>query len=75
MVTSDKTLEIQGLLTPRAETIARKTLTALAPGQVLTIITRDVAAREKLLSLCGSLGCVMIDKKEEGGTVYVQIRR
>ena len=75
MVRSDKTLEIRGVLSPRAETIAMKALAALTPGEVLTIITRDVAAREKLLSLCGNLGCVMVDKKEEGCTVYVQIRR
>jgi TusA-related sulfurtransferase len=75
MVRSDKTLEIQGLLTPRVEMIATKTITELTPGQVLTIIIRDVAAREKLLSLCRFLGCVMIDKKEEGGTIHVQIRR
>ncbi len=54
--------------------IAMKALTALTPGEVLTIITRDVAAREKLLSLCKDLGCVMADMKEEGGTIYVRIR-
>ncbi len=75
MVKSDKTLEIQGLLSPHAETIARETLSALVPGQVLTIVTRDGAACEKLSPLCTLLGCAVIDTKEERGTIYVQIRR
>jgi TusA-related sulfurtransferase len=75
MIRTDKTLEIKGRLSDRAETVTRHTLSSLTSGQVLTIVTTDRSAKIRLSPLCESLGCVMLGILEEGGTLYVQIRR
>lgn len=72
---TDKTLEIKGKLSDRAETIMMATLASLQCGQVLTVVTKDLSARLRFSPLCESAGCVIIGIKEEGGTLYVQIKR
>lgn len=75
MIRPDKTLEIKGRLSNRAETIAKDTLASLASGQVLTVVTTDRSVKLKLSPLCQALGCALIGIREEGGTFYVQIQR
>jgi TusA-related sulfurtransferase len=75
MVRTDKTLDIQGLISPRAETITGNTLAAMEPGQVLTVVTTDRTARQKLPSLCETLGCTLLELREDRGTLYFQIRK
>lgn len=75
MVRTDKTLDIQGLLSPRAETITGNTLAAMESGQVLTVVTTDRTAKQKLPPLCETLGCTLLDLREDEGTLYFQIRK
>lgn len=75
MVKTDKTLDIRGLVSPRPEAVARNTLESMGPGQVLTVITTDVTAKRKLPSLCENLGCTLLELREDGGTLYFQIRK
>jgi len=75
MIQTDKTLDIKGLAGLRAETLTWNTLNTMDPGQVLTVVTTDRSAREKLMRLCEHLGCTLLSLREEGGTLCVQIRK
>ncbi len=75
MVRTDKTLDIKGLVSPRAELITGSTLAAMQPGQVLTIVTTDRAAKQSLPVLCRDRGYTLLELREDKGALYVQIRR
>ncbi len=75
MLRTDKTLDIKGLVSPRAEIITRKTLDSMEPGQVLTVVTTCRIVKQKMASLCQTLGCTLLDIKEEEGTLSIQIRK
>ncbi len=72
---TDKTLDIKGLVSPRTELITEKMLTALEPGQVLTVVTTDRTIRQKLPLLCRILACTLLEMTEEGGALYVYIQK
>lgn len=73
MLHADKTLDVKGLVSPRPEILAQKTLAAMTAGQVLTVITTDPAARQKLPPVCERIGCRVLGFTEERGTLYFQI--
>ncbi len=75
MVKADKTLDIAGTITPRAEMMTRATLAAMEPGRVLTVVTTDRSAGLKLTSLCANLGCTLLELREDSGTFYCHIRK
>ncbi len=75
MVKADKTLDIAGTITPRAEMMTRVTLGAMEPGRVLTVVTTDRSAESKLASLCANLGCTLLEFREDGGTFTFHIRK
>ena len=75
MVRTDKTLDIKGLMSPRSETVAMNTLAGMESGQVLTVVTTDMAAKQKLPPLCQHLGYTLLDMREDGGALYVQIQK
>ncbi len=75
MVKADKTLDIGGTITPRAEMMTKATLAAMEPGRVLTVVTTDRSAGPKLTSLCVNLGCTLLELREDSGTFYFHIRK
>ncbi len=75
MVRPDKTLDIAGTMTPRAEKMTRATLAAMEPGRILSVVTTDRSAGPKLASLCANLGCTLLELREDGGTVTIHIRK
>ncbi len=75
MIQTDKTLDIKGLGGLRTETITWDTLNTMKKGQVLTVVTTDRQAREKLAHLCEHLGSTLLELQESKGLLYVQIRR
>lgn len=75
MVRTDKTLDIKGLASPRAEIITGNTLAAMERGQVLTVVTTDRAAGQKLDSLCRTFGYTLLDLREDEGALHIQIRK
>ncbi len=75
MVKADKTLDIAGTITPRAEMMTRATLAAMEPGRVLTVVTTDRSAGPKLTTLCANLGCTLLELWEDGGTFSFYIRK
>ncbi len=75
MEQTDKTLDIKGLAGLRTETITWDTLNTMKKGQVLTVVTTDRQAREKLQLLCEHLGSTLLEFRENRGLLYVQIRK
>lgn len=75
MIRTDKTLDIKGLVSPRAEIITENTLVAMEPGQVLTVVTTCRTTKQKIPSLCRALGCTLLEIREEGGLLYIQIQK
>ncbi len=74
-VRTDKTLDIKGLVSPRAETVTRSTLAGMQPGQVLTVITTCRTLKHKISSLCDTLNCTVLEINEEDGNFAIQIQK
>lgn len=75
MLRTDKMLDIKGLVSPRTEAITEKTLTAMGPGQVLTVVTTDRTVQKKMHLLCSTLACKLLDMREIDGALYIQIQK
>jgi len=71
----DKTLDIKGLAGARPQSVAGDTLANMAEGQILMIITNDAAAKQAMDSLCRIMGYDLLDIREDGGTIYIIIRK
>jgi TusA-related sulfurtransferase len=75
MIQTDKTLDIKGLAELRMETITGDALMGMARGQVLTVVTTDRLAKQKLTRLCEHLGYTLLDFREDKGNLFIQIRK
>ena len=75
MAHADKTLDITGLVQPRPAIVIETTMGQLGPGQVLSVITNDAAARESVQALCAERGYALLETTREGGTFHFTIRK
>lgn len=75
MAHADKTLDIKGLVQPRPVIVIETTMNQLDPGQVLSVITNDAAARESVPVLCAQRGYALLEMKRVGGTFHFKIQK
>ena len=75
MAHADKTLDIKGLVRPRPAIVIAMTMDQLEPGQVLSVITNDAAARETVPALCAERGYALLETTNEGGTLRFTIQK
>lgn len=68
-------LDALGLLCPLPVLKARKRLQALAPGEVLTLLTDDPAAVVDVPHFCAEAGHVLEGHLETGQTITWTIRK
>lgn len=68
-------LDAIGLLCPLPVLKARKRLHALAPGEVLTLMTDDPAAVIDVPHFCAEAGHVLENHREDGKVITWTIRR
>ncbi len=71
----DKTLDVRGLVCPRAKAVAEHTLEKMGFGQSLQVITDDIAAKQSLTSFCETQGYEILAIREEGGILYFTIKK
>lgn len=70
----DKTLDIKGVYSPRPAELTLNILRSMAAGQILQVITNERTTRSSIPDLCSENGFVLLDTREEGGTLYFTIR-
>lgn len=75
MAHADKTLDIKGLVQPRPAIVIEMTMNQLDPGQVLSVITNDAAARESVPALCAQRGYALLETTVQGGTFLFTIQK
>ena len=68
-------MDARGLNCPLPALRAQKALQALAPGQTLTVLATDPAARIDIAHLCNTDGHVLLSLAEEGSLLRFVIVR
>ena len=71
----DKTLDIKGVHAPRPNELTLNTLERMISGQVLQVITNDRATKTTIPSLCSEHGFILLEIKDDRGTLYFTIRK
>ncbi|MFW5833013.1 MAG: sulfurtransferase TusA family protein [Pseudomonadota bacterium] len=72
----DPTVDATGLNCPLPVLKARKRLLAMAPGERLTLIATDPAAKRDVPAFCEAAGHRLLDTKQEaGGRLVFRIER
>ncbi|MHB8843665.1 MAG: sulfurtransferase TusA family protein [Nitrospirota bacterium] len=75
MAQADKTLDIKGLVQPRPAIVIEMTMNQLGPGQVLSVITNDAAARESVAALCAQRGYALLETTVQDGAIQFTIQK
>lgn len=68
-------LDTRGLLCPLPVLKARKRLLSLRPGETLTVVADDPAARIDFPHFCAEQGHDLVECAEDGGQLTFVIRR
>ncbi|WP_093359371.1 sulfurtransferase TusA family protein [Tropicimonas isoalkanivorans] len=74
-MTWDQELDASGLLCPLPVLKARKRLKAMAPGEVLRLISTDPASVVDVPHFCNESGNMLEDSHQEGEVLIYLIRR
>lgn len=72
---TDSYLDVKGMLCPLPVLKARKVLSGMAPGAVLTVDATDPASVIDFPHFCSETGHVLVDRTEEDGVYRFRIRR
>jgi len=75
MLRSDKTLDIHGVTSPKANIVTEQVLDTMQQGQVLLVITNDRDSRRNVPDLCTHRGYRLLEQHEEGGTIFFTIQK
>jgi len=70
----DKILDIKGLYSPRPVELTLNILKSMAGGQTLQVITNERTTKSSIPEICSENGFVLLDTREEGGTLFFTIR-
>jgi tRNA 2-thiouridine synthesizing protein A len=68
-------LDARFLLCPLPVLKARKALKALAPGDILTVLTTDVGAPQDFVHFCATTGNELVGSEPQDDHVRISIRR
>jgi tRNA 2-thiouridine synthesizing protein A len=71
----DQTLDTSGLVCPIPILMAKKKLTAMAPGNTLEIFATDPAAANDFEAFCRATGNALVASGVRGETSWFLIRR
>ncbi len=71
----DKTLDVRGLVCPRAKAVTERTLEKMGSGQSLQVITDDITAEQSLTSFCESWGYKILAIRADAGILFFTIRK
>lgn len=70
----DKTLDIKGVFSPRPAELTLNILKGMMEGQILRVITNERTTKQSIPVLCDENGYVLLETREDGGTLYFTIR-
>ncbi|HEX8947788.1 MAG TPA: sulfurtransferase TusA family protein [Dissulfurispiraceae bacterium] len=71
----DKVLDVKGLVCPRPMVMTMNTLKAMEKGQVIHVIANDSSTKHSIPALCERAGYILVEIKEEGGTINFLIQK
>ncbi|TWB15155.1 tRNA 2-thiouridine synthesizing protein A [Nitrospirillum amazonense] len=74
-MSGDRSLDAKGLVCPLPVLRARKALMAMTPGDILTLLATDQAARRDVPAFCQSAGHALLSADEVDGVLTFTIRR
>jgi len=75
MPTFDTELDTSGLTCPMPVMKCKKTLQALAAGQVLHLMATDPGTKSDIPALVGKTGDQILETSEEGGKYHFYIKK
>jgi TusA-related sulfurtransferase len=75
MMKSDKTLDIHGVIGPKANIVTEHALDTMQQGQLLRVITNDRNAIQHISHLCTHRGYRLLEQYDEGGMLYFTIQK
>jgi TusA-related sulfurtransferase len=75
MIKADKTLDIQGVVYSRSRIVIETTMSSLASGQTLNVITSDRITRQNIAELCKDCGYTLVNISNEHGLQAYTLRK
>ncbi len=75
--TGDKTymLDVCGYVCPHPQIYAKKSLEKMNEGDVVEIVLDNPSSVETIVQMCDQVGHEVLDKKSEGGKIYMKIQK
>ncbi len=68
-------LDVCGYVCPHPQIYAKKSLEKMAEGEVVEIILDNPSSVETIAQMCDQVGHDVMDKKTEGGKIYLKIKK
>lgn len=68
-------LDVCGYVCPHPQIYTKKSLDKIASGDVLELVLDNPSSVETIEQMCGQSGHDILDKKHEGGKIYVKIQK
>ena len=68
-------LDVQGYVCPHPQIYTKKSLEKMAEGDELQIVLDNPSSVETIVQMCDQVGHEILDRKSEGGKIYVTIKK
>lgn len=75
--TSDNTymLDVCGYVCPHPQIYCKKSLEKIAEGDVLQVVLDNPSSVETIVQMCDQVGHEVLERKTEGGKIYLKIQK
>jgi len=75
--TGDKTymLDVCGYVCPHPQIYCKKSIEKIEEGDVLEVVLDNPSSVETIMQMCEQVGHEVLDKKTEGGKIYLKIQK
>ena len=68
-------LDVCGYVCPHPQIYAKKSLEKMSEGEIVEIILDNPSSVETIAQMCDQVGNDVMDKKTEGGKIYLKIKK
>lgn len=68
-------LDVCGYVCPHPQIYTKKSLEKMAEGDVVEVILDNPSSVETITQMCDQVGNDILDKKTEGGKIYLKIKK
>jgi len=75
--TSDSSylLDVCGFVCPHPQIYTKKSLEKMAEGDTLNVVLDNPSSVETIVQMCDQVGHDILERKSEGGKIYVTIKK